>query len=655
MEPLEAPKPVPPAPLSIPWPFERIRDGQAEFLADARYAVADRQHLLAHAPTGIGKTAVALVASLEFALRANKLVLFLTSRQSQHRIAIETVRRIEAKGRRIATVDLIAKQSMCLQEGAPTSGRAFHEFCDFKVKSRTCSFFTRDNSAVVAAVLHRTLHVQELVRASGACRVCPHKVAMDAAAKANLVVCDYNYVFSEILERFVPRLGRSLDDLVLIVDEAHNLPDRIRAHLGGDLSVMDLLKAAKEARSIDGEVAHQLVGVAKSMERSLLSIRFERIARKEEFIEAVEAGLRKGGDRTIGYADLVEMVAFAGEDAVRRGVPTHLPEVAEFFVRWRDHDDGILRLVVPGHEGKFAFRLLDPSVLSKRVFDQVHASVLMSGTLFPAEMYADLLGIAHSRRMIRTYGSPFPRENRLLLVHPDLTTLYAKRSSEMHDLIAKEITAIAVGVRGNVAAFFPSYELLAEAHIRVRTARVPKRILVERPEWTKAQRDGALEALRLTRREGGALLFGVQGGSLSEGVDYDGNLLAAVIVVGLPLSPPNVEVEALKDYYSRKFGYAKGYDYAYVYPAVNKVLQAAGRPIRSEADRAAIVVLEGRLLEPRYARCVPPDFDPRSCTEPAPEVHRFLDASPERSPRDRDSLSTPEDESARGPAISGNG
>ena len=627
MEALVAPVPVRSTAVRIPWPFDRVREGQTDFLADARKAIEGGRHLLAHAPTGIGKTAVALVASLEFAVRANKLVLFLTSRQSQHRIAIETVRRIEARGPRIATVDLIAKQSMCLQESAPAYGRAFHEFCDHKVKSRTCAFFTRDNSAVVAAVLQRTLHVQELVRASGACAVCPHKVAMDAASRANLVVCDYNFLFSEILERFLPRLGRSLDDLVLIVDEAHNLPDRIRAHLGGDLSVHDLLKAAKEARSIDGEVAHRLVGVAKAMEAFLLVVRSERVARKDEFVDLVEEGLAKGRGGSLGYTDFVEMVAFAGEDAVRRGVPSTLPVVVEFLTRWRDQDIGILRLVVPGTEGKFAFRLMDPSVLSKRVFDRVHASLLMSGTLYPAEMYADLLGIDPARRVIRTYGSPFPKTNRLLLVHPELTTLYAKRSSEMHDRIAEQIGAIATAVRGNVALFFPSYELLEQAHSRFLALRVRKRVLVERPEWTKAQRDGSIEALRVSRGDGGAVLFAVQGGSLSEGVDYEGNVLAAVVVVGLPLSPPNVEVEALKDYYCRKFGFAKGYDYAYVFPAVNKVLQAAGRPIRSERDRAAIILLEGRLLEPRYARCLPPDFDPRPCKAPAPEVRDFLDSA----------------------------
>ena len=622
MEALAVPNAVRPVRAEIPWPFDRVRDGQSDFLADARRAIGEGRHLLAHAPTGIGKTAVALVAALEYAVNAGKLVLFLTSRQSQHRIAIDTVRRIEAKGPRIATVDLIAKQSMCLQEGAPAFGRAFHEFCDMKVRSRSCSFFARDNSAVVAAVLQRTLHVQELIRASGACHVCPHKVAMDATARANLVVCDYNYVFSEILERFLPRLGRDLEDLVLIVDEAHNLPDRIRAHLGGDLSVQDVLKAAKEARSIDGEVAQQLIGVAKSLERFLLALRAERIARKEEFLDAVEDGLRKCPGR--GYTDFTEMVAFAGEDAVRRAVPTTLPTVAEFLARWRDQDEGILRLVVPGHEGKFAFRLMDPSILSKPVFDRVHASILMSGTLFPGEMYADLLGIAHGRRLLRTYASPFPKANRLLLVHPGVTTLYARRSADMHDRIAREITAIASSAPGNVATFFPSYELLAEAEARIRQGVGQKRILVERPEWTKTQRDGAVEVLRLAKADGGALLLGVQGGSLSEGVDYHDNLLAAVIVVGLPLSPPNVEVEALKDYYSRKFGHAKGYDYAYVYPAVNKVLQAAGRAIRSESDRAAVVLLEARILEPRYSRCLPPEFAPTSTVSVGPASSAFL-------------------------------
>ena len=608
----------------MPWPFDRVRPGQAEFLADARAAVADGAHLLAHAPTGIGKTAVALAATLDVALANNKVVLFLTSRQSQHRIAVETLKRMEAKGARLASVDVIAKQAMCLQDGAPAFGRAFHEFCELKVRTRSCTFYNRDDAVVVQAVLQRPLHVQELVRASAACRVCPHKVAMDAAVRAHVVVCDYNYVFSDILDWTLERLGRPLEDLILVVDEAHNLPDRIRAHLGGDLSLHDLVRASREARDLDPEAAHQLAGVARSLERYLSAIRSERVARKEEFVEAVEAGLRQGLRDHLSYTDLVELVEHAAEEGVRRGRYTILPDVVDFLRKWRDVDEGILRLLVPGDEGKFAFRLMDPSVLSAPVFRRVHASVLMSGTLHPAEMYADLLGIPEPRRRLRAYGSPFPKENRLLLVHPTATTQYTRRGDEMYDLLAREILAIASTVPGNVAAFFPSYELLEAAHERVRRARLAKPLLVERSSWDKAKRDGALEALRLARAKDGALLLGVQGGSLSEGVDYEDNLLSAVVVVGLPLSPPNVEVESLKDYYGKKFGPSKAYDYAYVFPAVNKVLQAAGRPIRSERDRAAILLLEARFLSPRYARLLPPDFAPRPVAQPSRDIQRFL-------------------------------
>ena len=618
--------PETPAPARIPWPFDRVRTGQVAFLEDARRAISEGRHLLAHAPTGMGKTAVALVASLETAIAEDKLVLFLTSRQSHHRIAVETLRRLEGKGFPVPAVDVIGKPAMCLQEHAPSGSRAFHEFCDWKVRSRECSYFARDDAALVSAVLQRPLHVQELIRAGASCGVCPHKVAMDAAARARVVVCDYNLVFSEIREMFLGRLGRSLSDLVLVVDEAHNLPDRIRSHLCGDLTLPGLARAAREARDVDPETGHQLAAVAKSLHRYLTSLSGERVARKEELVDAVEGGLRHGLRRRVGYGDLVEMVATTAEEAARRGRSTSLPELAEFLSRWRDSDEAILRLLAPGDEWKFAYRLLDPSVLSRAVFEGAHASLLMSGTLHPPEMYADLLGIPPARRVIRGYPSPFPRENRLLLVHPHATTLFARRTAGMYDLIGAEVAGIAAGVRGNVAAFFPSYEFLGETLTRIRRRSPEKPLIVERSEWDKVRRDGALEALRNARAAGGALLLGVQGGSLSEGVDYEENLLSAVVVVGLPLSPPTVESEALRDYYARKFGTGKGHDYAVVFPAVNKVLQAAGRAIRSETDRAAIVLLEGRFLEPRYARCLPRDFGPRPTAAPGREAERFLAA-----------------------------
>jgi len=225
---------------------------------------------------------------------------------------------------------------------------------------------------------------------------------------------------------------------------------------------------------------------------------------------------------------------------------------------------------------------------------------------------------------LRAYPNPFPRENRRVLVDASVTTSYDRRSPAMYARIAEEVMVVDIAVPGNVAAFFPSYETLTAVSEGIRKVPRRKPLIVEKQRWSAEERSRTLEALRRLQARGGALLLGVLGGSLSEGVDYPGNLLAAVVIVGLPLSPPNLEVEALRSYYMRKFGPERGDDYAYMYPAVSKVLQAAGRCIRSEQDRAVVVLLESRLLQSRYARCFPEDFPLVPASDLGNEVRSFF-------------------------------
>ncbi|HEY6050510.1 MAG TPA: ATP-dependent DNA helicase, partial [Thermoanaerobaculia bacterium] len=509
--------------------------------------------------------------------------------------------------------------AMCLNDRAPRTAHAFRQFCESHVRSRTCAWFSHPADAAVKLASQKVLHVSELVEASRACGTCPHKAAMEAARRAQVVVCDYNYVFSDIREKVLPRIERPLEEIVLVVDEAHNLPDRIRSHLTGDLDAPMLIRASKEAKAVDPEAGGHLQEVARSLHQALIAREGERVVEREELIEAVEKGLKGWG-----YDDLLRASSEAGETLAGRGIPTVLPEIAECLRRWRDAREGVLRLCVGGPGGKFSLRLLDPSILSRRVFEQVHASVLMSGTLHPPAMYADLLGIEPARRVLRAYPNPFPKENRRVLVDPKVTTSYDRRSPSMYAKIAHELLAVVAGVPGNVAAFFPSYEILAAVVERVRTVATGKQLVAEKQEWGAAERGRVLESLRDLRTRGGALLMGVQGGSLSEGVDYAGNLLSAVVIVGFPFSPPTIEVEALKSYYMRKFGAQRGHEYAYVYPAINKILQAAGRCIRSERDRAVVVLLESRLLDPRYAGCFPGDFPLVPVSDVASEVRSFF-------------------------------
>jgi len=247
-------------------------------------------------------------------------------------------------------------------------------------------------------------------------------------------------------------------------------------------------------------------------------------------------------------------------------------------------------------------------VLSGDIFNGVRSSILMSGTLYPGEMYADLLGIPDP--VIKEYESPYPPENRKVVVTDYLTTMYRKRGTRMYQAYANHIVDAARYCPGNIAVFFPSYGLMEKIMERMELMEHDKELIVERRSMTKREREEILNHLEDAKRMGGALLLGVQGGSLSEGVDYRNNLLSVVMVVGLAVAPPNAETEALRRYYDEKFGNGKGWDYVFISPAVNKALQAAGRAIRDAGDRALIVLMDGRFAEDRYVRFLPSTMRP---------------------------------------------
>jgi DNA excision repair protein ERCC-2 len=608
------------------FPFAAARPVQKDLLADALRVLSSRGHLVAHAPTGVGKTAAALTAALQVALEADKKVLFLTARQSQHRIAVETLRAMADGLPSLRVVDAISKQSMCLYNNAFRFYGAFHEFCNFMVRTRSCRYFYRDNTAMVEALEERPLHAQEVVALGREEGACPHRAAMQASERAHVVVGDYNYLFSDLTERILRHLGCSLEDIILVVDEAHNLPERIRAELEVSLGPSEVEEAAREARPLDRRASLRISTLARQLSAALSSLETEGVVEAEFLTAPLVRSLARGPGRPPEVGEFVEDLRVLGRGVVAQEGRSTLLDLATFLERWVRPGEGVLRTAHPAPHGSLTCRLLDPAVIAGPIFAAVHGSIVMSGTLHPGEMFADLLGLETHRRLIAYYPSPFPPSHRLVIAHPTLTTQYDRRSPGMSRAYAEVIAQVASAAPGNVAAFFPSYELLAEAGGALTAAGLPKRLLVERRGMDKGQREGLVAALREANAGAGALLLGVLGGSLSEGVDYEDNLLKVVIVAGLPLTPPSVEAEALRSYLSVRLGRGKGYDYAYVYPAVNRVLQAAGRGIRGEGDRAVVVLLDRRFLDPRYARYFPSDFAPRPTLSPAPSVARFFTA-----------------------------
>ncbi len=643
-EPRRARDVPPPAKLEVApgtdlFPFGEVREGQRQFLADVATAVKEGRHLLAHAPTGLGKTVSTLAPMVKLALESQKRVFFLTSKQSQHKIAVDTLKAIRQKaGVPFVVADVIGKQDMCPRpEARDMFPKRFAEFCRREQVTKSCQYWETANTGALRLLKQRPHHVEELTIVCTEETTCPHQAALDLAAQAHVVVCDYNYFFSDLRAQMQERLKVDLADVLLVVDEAHNLPDRIRDHLTLELNDYVLDDALDECNDLDDVALGKHVEILRLVLASLADVeppsdpeeriqRSERYVPREEFADAVnEAFGKKRSTLTVkDYDGLVDDLAEAiGAYEQRfKDDSRGLAALHEFLANWRNERRGLARILQKEPTPSLAYKILDPAVLAKPVFDAVHASVVMSGTLHPMEMTRDVLGLAPERSTCREYASPFPRENRLVLVDSSVTTGYKDRSPQMWRDVGARLAEIAEATPGNVAAFFPSYSILEQVRPHVEAALdTGKEVVAEERGADKAEKEALVNRLR--RGVTNALLLGVQGGSLSEGYDYEDNLLKGVVIVGLPFAQPSLEVEALIAYYEKKFGPGLGRPYAYVHPTFHRVLQAAGRCIRGPTDRGVIVLMDKRFGWGSYRSSYPADFNPRPTDDPVGEVRRF--------------------------------
>ncbi|MBU0614500.1 MAG: ATP-dependent DNA helicase, partial [Nanoarchaeota archaeon] len=253
----------------------------------------------------------------------------------------------------------------------------------------------------------------------------------------------------------------------------------------------------------------------------------------------------------------------------------------------------------------------------KEVAERAHSVIFMSGTLTPTFMYKDILGF--EKAIEKEFDSPFPESNKLSLIIPQTTTKYTRRNDAEYKKMATIIAGITDEVPGNSAVFFPSYYLRDQVY-RFFHDIGGKTVLLENQGMTKSEKGEFLEKFK-SYKKNGAVLLAVAAGSFGEGIDLPGDYLKCVVIVGLPLEKPNLEMQELIKYYDGKF--SKGWDYGYIFPAIQKVLQNAGRCIRSETDRGVIVFLDERWAWPSYRRCIPKEYNVKVSTDFLDEIKKF--------------------------------
>ena len=625
------------------------RKSQKEMISDGIKVLKDGGYLLAAAPTGIGKTAAALasalrVSNLYSASSETPKILFLTGRQSQHRIVVDTIREINRRipqgFSKVKLVDIIGREGMCKVVDRAT-GKCN---CEVGVTESERRFLRADLEEFIHSEPRHVNLVLKRVEKSG---VCAWATAREAARSTDVIVCDYNHVFVEgVREASLPVMGVELNNSILIVDEAHNLPDRIRSGLERRITERVFERALsdveeykenleKNQRDLDIPESNQL-REARLLEKQIKSLRddtslikwFEERKKQieesrgddlrvdtQEFLDvishAIDGVLEDDSDNGIQRIEmmisrLLAVVVEEDEDLEEeeQNDCIRLGEILEICIKYRNSSALALVFDEVLEQPRVTSHLLDPSVVGESIFQECIGSILMSGTLFPPEMYAEILGIPTELADCKEYSSGFPLGNRPVLIANDVTSKFTEREKSF-DSIIEHLRSVIDNTKGNVAVFAPSYSMLEKIYAEFEKSWCSKAIIKEEQRMSKRRVEGLISKLYEHRDMRGAALFGVLSGKLSEGIDYSDNVLNALVCVGLPLPPPSTRQDALLEYYSKKFDRNRAWKYASLQPAVNSILQALGRPIRKKEDRAIIVLLEKRILENRVRRCMP--------------------------------------------------
>jgi DNA excision repair protein ERCC-2 len=611
--------------MKVYFPFENVRSEQEKLVKDAVDCFEKGECLIVHAPTGLGKTVSSIAPAISYAIEQEKKVFFLTPKISQHEIALETVRLMNEKfDLDIKAIDLVGKKQMCLEPFISEMSVGFYEACSKKKEKGECLFYENARGSTpkkrIIAKRKREAFRGEYNRSYSSMKalcstrdVCPYEITTSMIKDADVIIGDYSHLFSDdIREAVLGPSGVELSDVLVVVDEAHNLASRLRDMNAGQIDLIELEKAEKEAKSVGLFAAEMAV---KQFKEEIISLG-KKLSLGVYEAEATKEETSKLKAKCLSYSDVEEAaLAFIAKNKV---TGCFLMSTFEAMTSIMKADGSTLVAVERRGAGlRLSAYPMDVSIYSGKVLNNCFASMLMSGTMLPLDMYKDILGA--KKYVLLEYESPFTKENRLNIIVPKTTTKYTQRNEAQFKEIGNSISGIANLVPGNVIAFFPSFELLEAIKPFIKSN---KKVLFQSKEMDSSEKDEIIKEFKGLGSAFGSLLLAVSGGSIAEGVDFPGTHLLCAIVVGIPFGKTSIYSNALIRFYDALFG--KGWDYGYNAPAFTKAIQAAGRVIRTETDRGVCVFLDERFAEPRYAKFFPKDFGAKTTLKPEELISEFF-------------------------------
>ena len=573
--------------IEFPFPY---RKGQYDLAASVYRTILRKKKLFIQAPTGVGKTMSVIFPAVK-AVREGlgQKIFYLTAKTITRTVAEQAFRTLKEQGLKFKVVTLTAKEKICLCEETDCNPDA----CPYAK-----GHFDRVNDAVFDMITGgRDISRETLEEQARKYRVCPFELSLDVSVWTDAVICDYNYVFdpNAHLKRFFSESGDN--GYLFLIDEAHNLVERGREMYSAVLYKEDILEVRRAVKQMDSRLAKRLE------ETNRLMLELKRECEDYRVLESVSHLALKLMNL------LTEMERFLEE--YREGEKREL--VLDLYFQVRDFlnihdilDENYVIYSELERDGRFKVKLfcVNPAANLQNYQEQGNSTIFFSATLLPIRYYKKLLSVETDDYAVYA-ESPFPEENRLLIIGRDVSTRYTQRGQIMYRQIAEYIAAVAEARRGNYMAFFPSYRFMEDVYEEFIRRAPGITAVVQSQFMDEKEREQFLERFEASD-SAGLVGFCVMGGIFSEGIDLAADRLIGAVVVGTGLPQVCNDREIVKQYFDSRG--MDGFDYSYRYPGMNKVLQSAGRVIRTENDRGIIVLLDGRFCQKQYQELFPREW-----------------------------------------------
>ncbi|WP_257985871.1 ATP-dependent DNA helicase [Bacillus sp. M6-12] len=572
---------------NLSFPFPEYRAGQRKLAGAVYKTIEDKRSLFADAPTGIGKTiSVSFPAVKTIGEGQTQKIFYLTAKTVARKAAEDAFSRMLDTGLKLKAVVITAKDKICFKN----NGECSLGTCEY-----TDGYYDRLNDALLDLLTNESLINRPVIEAYALKHsLCPFEFSLDAAYASDTVICDYNYIFDPrvSLKRFLEEQKRQT---VLLIDEAHNLVDRGREMFSAVLHKKVFLDLKRQYKGNEALVFE----TASTLNSHFISLK-KQCGEEKKLVS---------NELPEGFLPLLENFTSAAEMVLLRnsGNESALQEAyfeAQSFLKIAKLFDESFVTYAETIKNDVSLKLfcLDPADHLKRMGKGFRAKIHFSATMAPLSYHTDLLGGGEDDYHI-AIGSPFTSEQTEVSILP-LSTRFRDRPAAIEPIVAL-LKEIEKNETGNYLVFFPSYKFLSDVNEKLEEAGIEANVLLQDSSFNEQERDEFLNSFSEDHK--GLLLgFAVMGGIFSEGIDLKGDRLNGVVIIGVGLPQLSFERDIIKDYF-QKSG-KNGYDYAYVFPGMNKVLQAGGRLIRSETDTGKIYLVDDRFLSNKYKRMLPENW-----------------------------------------------